>query len=232
MILQRSRYILDCPVCGRPVEIQSQHVGIEIACGHCRGQYVVDWSADRQPVAATIRERSLLERADRLLRIANRKTRVLETFILVEHRDDVFARLAADAEQLGAEVVRAESVGEAMLLVDLCDFALVVSSRDLPGQTGWVLADKLGQTAPRVEVWLYMPQISAYADELARLLNVSKLLVYEGDLSSLSDAVAQRLADRLEPSSAVRDIRKPASAQIDFTCPVEVSVAGDSALNP
>jgi CheY-like chemotaxis protein len=207
MIMQLPHYVVDCPICGCPIELESESLGLELACGHCHGHFVAHQPTGQRPIAATIREHSLLERADRILRKLHLRPSASQTVILVEHRDEVFARLAADIEQLGLVVVRAESPDEALRLVRRCDSALVVANRDLPGTNGWVLADKLNQVAPHIEVWLYMPQASMYAEILARFLKVSELLIQEGDLFSLSDAVTGRLADRRESSSASKDAR-------------------------
>ena len=212
MIRQLSHHVVDCPICGRPVEFESDSLGRELACGHCRGRFVAYQPTGGQPIAATVREHSLLERADRLLPKPDPAPGESLTVVLVEHRDEVFARLAADIEQLGVVVVRAKSAAEALRLVSRCDSALVLANRDLPEQNGWVLADKLSQVAPHIEAWLYMPQVSMYAEILARFLKVTELLVHDGDLYLLSDAVVERLADRREPSSASKDARELAAA--------------------
>lgn len=212
MIMQLTHHVVDCPICGRPVEFESESLGCELACGHCRGRFVAYEPTGGRPIAATTGEHSLLERADRILRKPDPALSASLTVVLVEHRDEVFARLAADIERLGVVVVRAKSPAEALRLVSRCDSALVIANRDLPEQNGWVLADKLSQVAPHVEAWLYMPQASMYAEVLARFLKVTELLVHEGDLFSLSDAVAGRLADRREPSSAGKDVRALAAA--------------------
>lgn len=212
MIMQLTHHVVDCPICGRPVEFESESLGRELACGHCQGRFVAYQPIGGQPTAATIREHSLLERTDRLLRKPKPAPSESLTVILVEHRDEVFARLAADMEQLGVVVVRAESPAEALRLAGRCDSALVIANRDLPEQNGWVLADKLSQVAPNIEAWLYMPQASMYAEVLARFLQVTELLVHEGDLFSLSDAVVGRLAERRESSSADTDARELAAA--------------------
>lgn len=67
MIIQLPSIILDCPVCGRPVEIQSIYLSRELACDHCSGQFVVDESVDGKPVAASCNGHDLLKRTDQLL---------------------------------------------------------------------------------------------------------------------------------------------------------------------
>jgi len=79
MILQSSHRVVDCPICGRPLEIQSQFVGHEIVCGHCRGEFIVYEAADGSLAATNRQSTDLLERAEQLLRTAdaNKRTRQL-----------------------------------------------------------------------------------------------------------------------------------------------------------
>lgn len=212
MMMQISHYVFDCPVCDRPVEIEGESLERELACGHCRGRLVAHEPTGQRPIAATIPEHSVPECANRLLGTPERTSGVSQTVILVEHRDEVYARLAADVEQFGGKVVRTESVEESLRLVSICDSALVVANRDLPGQNGWVLADKLRLVAPRVEAWLYMPEVSTYAEILASFLPVTELVVHGGDLFSLSDAIIHRFSERRKSSSASKDAQELAAA--------------------
>ena len=116
------------------------------------------------------------------------------TLILVEHRDEVYARLAADLARFEVDLVRTESVDDARLLVSRCDSALVIVNRDVPDHSGWVLADKL-RSIPHVEVWMYFPQASTYAKVLAEFQRVTELIAYHGDLFALSDLLMERLQD-------------------------------------
>lgn len=70
MIMQRTHLVVDCPTCGRPVEVHSEHVGHELACGHCRGHFVVYEAYEGEPTATKLNECNLLERADLLLQRA------------------------------------------------------------------------------------------------------------------------------------------------------------------
>lgn len=212
MNMQLTHHMVDCPICGRPLQFESESLGRELACGHCRGRFVAYRPIGQSPVAATIREHSLLERADRILRKQDQMLSASQTVILVEHRDEVFARLAADIEQFGNVVVRAESVAEALRLIGRRDLTLVIANRDLPEQSGWVLADKFSQIAPHIEAWLYMPQASMYAEILARFLKVTEMLIHEGNLFSLATSVTQRLADRRQLSSPRKEARQTIAA--------------------
>ena len=39
-MLQFSRFLQECPVCGRPAEVQRKYVGQRVVCQHCRGDFV------------------------------------------------------------------------------------------------------------------------------------------------------------------------------------------------
>jgi len=69
MLLQSSHFVVDCPVCGRPLEMQSQLVGHEITCGHCLGKFTVYETDDGSLATATnLKGTDLLKRAEQLLR--------------------------------------------------------------------------------------------------------------------------------------------------------------------
>ena len=36
----KNTYIHNCPVCGRPLIIQSDHVGLQVYCHHCHGAFI------------------------------------------------------------------------------------------------------------------------------------------------------------------------------------------------
>jgi hypothetical protein len=62
-----SRYFSqECPVCGRPLHIDSAWDGHDVRCGHCLGSFVARRQADgSSPVAARVNH--LIRRADQLL---------------------------------------------------------------------------------------------------------------------------------------------------------------------
>jgi DNA-directed RNA polymerase subunit RPC12/RpoP len=62
----------ECPVCGRPLEVRDDYAGREVICPHCRGRFVVCRSTNRS-TGTPPDAKSLLGRADRLLRISARQ---------------------------------------------------------------------------------------------------------------------------------------------------------------
>jgi len=68
MILQLSYHTFDCPICGRPVEVQAELINRKLACGHCNGQFVVFNTDNGRLTAAAHGGVDLLEKAEQLLR--------------------------------------------------------------------------------------------------------------------------------------------------------------------
>jgi hypothetical protein len=205
MMMQLTHVVEDCPICGRPVEVASEAIGREVACGHCRGQFVVFESADGETTAVVSGETNLLERADRLLELtaqeADHESEVTRpTAVVAEPRDEVFARLATDLAEAGIKVVRAKTAGEAIRHCATYQPTLIVSNLDLPDQSGWLLAGKLRFVDPDVRVWLYQPQTTSYEKGMARFLRIEELLDYGGDLLGLSETIIQLIADKREPN--------------------------------
>ena len=67
MAAELTHIVRDCPICGRPVEIQTMYVGHEVLCGHCRGSFVVFRATNGHLEVTACRSPSLLERAGQLL---------------------------------------------------------------------------------------------------------------------------------------------------------------------
>ncbi len=244
MIMQLSHQVAGCPICGRPVEVKSEYVGRELACGHCQGHFVLSETCDGGLSTAATHGISLLERANRLLRWSGRRTDftasdqtdrwpessvrdnsdrsqcIHETFVeddcqpsdeqqptmlLVEHRDEVFARVATDMALTGSKIIRARSATEALKLCGTYEPALVVANLDLPDQSGWLLAGKLQFIDGGVRVWLYHHQSRRNDERTAEYLQVDEFLDYGGDLLGLSETIVELLTDWHEPTSAVHD---------------------------
>ena len=113
--------------------------------------------------------------------------------LLVEHRDEAFARLAYDLAEFGVPVLRAKTAFEAQKLCGRYRPMFVVSNTRLLDHSGWLLAAKLQLVDPEIRIWLYQPQISPYDQRMARFLAIDVLLPYGGDLLRLSDAVVRVL---------------------------------------
>ncbi|MBN2021624.1 MAG: hypothetical protein JW809_02420 [Pirellulales bacterium] len=69
----RFPYVMqECPVCGRPLEIADDLLRRRVACPHCGGSFVARENAAAR-VGAFSLPRTLLHRADQLLRLSERR---------------------------------------------------------------------------------------------------------------------------------------------------------------
>ncbi len=112
---------------------------------------------------------------------------------VVEHRDEVFARVDADLSAWGIQVSRATSANEAIRLHYRRPAELVVAHSDLPDETGWLFACKLRLAWPGARVWVYTPRCTTREQVLADFIGVEEVLAYGGDLQRLSAEVFERL---------------------------------------
>jgi DNA-binding response OmpR family regulator len=113
--------------------------------------------------------------------------------LVAEHRDEVFARLAADLRAAGARVERAVSAAEATRRYARRPADLLLCNVDLPDQSSWLLTAKLRLSCPDVRVWVYTPRSSATHVALARFVQAEELIDYGGDLWRLSAELRDRL---------------------------------------
>ncbi len=238
MIMQPTCAVTDCPVCGRPLEIESRYIGQEIACSHCRGHFLVHETSDQELTAVKLRCKDALDRADQLLRRLAKcgdSTRLEEfrlpqtiasndgythtrrtdasldverpekapqgTALLVEHRDEVFARIATDMAESRMRVVRAKSVAEALELCHQYEPTLVVANINMPDTSGWLLARRLGLCDRRIHVWLYQGRSTDRDIVMAKYVHVEERLVYNGDLLGLSRSIVRLMANLLKPQA-------------------------------
>lgn len=113
--------------------------------------------------------------------------------LVVEHRDEVFARIEADLAAWGVQAQRATSAEEAMCLYTARPLELVLAHSDLPDDTGWLFACKLRFACPTARIWLYTPRCTTREQVLAEFIGVEEVLAYGGDVQRLSAEVFERL---------------------------------------
>ncbi len=174
--------IVDCPVCGRPVEVTAVVADRHVACGHCGGEFTLHRSKAGALVAGRETACDPMERADELLSVER-----LPAVVLVECRDEAFARLATDMAACGFRVIRATSSREALKHCVRYRPALVVISATRPNREGWLLAAKLRFVDPLTQVWLYQTGFTSYDRGMAEFLRVDTLIDDRGDLLGLSE---------------------------------------------
>lgn len=114
--------------------------------------------------------------------------------LLVEYRDEVFARLAADLSAAGLQVQRAVCAASASRACVRCPAELLVVNVDLPDGSGWLLTAKLRLAAAAPRIWLYAPWPLPDAVAMAEYVGADGLIAYEGDLGRLSAAIVSRVS--------------------------------------
>ncbi|NQT13186.1 MAG: hypothetical protein HQ582_10585 [Planctomycetes bacterium] len=120
------------------------------------------------------------------------RTPSVRTILLVEHRDEVSARLATDLAAAGMQTVQAKTTTGGLRRYVREPTVLLVINADQPGESAWLLAAKLHLTHPAARIWVYMHRPSTFDVEAANSLTVDELIEYQGDLSRLSDEILAR----------------------------------------
>ena len=64
-------FVLECPTCGRSLEIRGEYLGRRLSCRHCRGQFTANDPGSDQSQPRSSSE-ALLRRAEELLALAER----------------------------------------------------------------------------------------------------------------------------------------------------------------
>lgn len=120
-------------------------------------------------------------------------SQALTNALVVEHRDEVFARIEADLSAWGVQAQWATSAEEAMWLYAGRPLKLVLAHSHLPDDTGWLFACKLRFAWPAARIWLYTPRCTTREQVLADFIGVEEVLAYGGDLQRLSAELFERL---------------------------------------
>jgi DNA-binding NtrC family response regulator len=113
--------------------------------------------------------------------------------LVVEYRDEVFARLAADLGAVGLRVRRADTATKAAQRHSRRPANLILLSAHLPDQSAWLFSSKLRRIDAATPVWVYTAQASSTDVNLANFVQADELIDYGGDLWKLAAEVAERL---------------------------------------
>jgi PleD family two-component response regulator len=179
MIMQTNpQFIQPCPICGRPLRIETKYAGQRVTCHHCRGQFMAIRHAGCEAAQGEPYERPRPE---------------TPTVLVVEYRDEVYQRLAGNLCHAGCRVMRAFCASEGIIQSLMFRPDIVIANVDLPDQSGWLLTAKLCATEPRPHIWLYKSEASRMDAVKARFLGAEELLAYQS-LQELSSAVFASLA--------------------------------------
>ncbi|MHB8973887.1 MAG: response regulator [Pirellulaceae bacterium] len=113
--------------------------------------------------------------------------------LLVEHRDEVFSRLATDLTAAGLQVSRAGHAAGAMKEFVRCSVDLLVANFDLPDSSGWLLTAKLRLVSLSPRIWLYAPWPSLHEMAMSKFVGADGLIAYRGDVCRLSAVIISRV---------------------------------------
>jgi hypothetical protein len=131
--------------------------------------------------------------------------------LLVEYRDEVFARLAADLSDVGLRIHRVLSTASAAEAQVHRPAELFVVNVDWPDGGGWLLAAKLRLLSAASRIWLYAPWPLPDAVAMAEYIGADGIIAYEGDLFRLSAAIVSRVSILPEPRVGARELSGTAS---------------------
>lgn len=128
-----------------------------------------------------------------------RNGRPLLSVLLIEHRDEVFARLEYDLRRLGCGVYRASRAEDVLQIHVHARIDITISNHALPDSSVWLSAAKLRMFDRTARIWLYILRRTIHDRNWAARLGIEEVVPYDGDLFGLSDRIV-----RLLPQSQVR----------------------------
>ena len=131
--------------------------------------------------------------------------------LLVEHRDEIFARLHFDLSRLGIGVYRATNPEEVFRVHSRIPLELTISNSGLPQASLWLTTAKLRLQDPTARIWTYMANPSPQEREWARLIGIEKLLVSGGDLFELTETLQNAVRECWSPTKNSNDVLREAS---------------------
>jgi DNA-binding response OmpR family regulator len=115
------------------------------------------------------------------------------TVLFVEHRDEVFARLAADLADVGLGVRRAETAADASRLHARQPADVLMINARLPDESGWLLTRKLRMAEPELPIWIYTDHSTEADVAMANFVAADELIDYHGNVWRLTEEISHRL---------------------------------------
>ena len=114
--------------------------------------------------------------------------------LLVEYRDAVFSRVAADLAKAGLRVERAVCAAGASKKCLRFQADLLVVNVDLPDGSGWLFTAKRRLVSPTPPIWLYAAWFSPRETAMATFVGVDGLIAHREDPGRLSAEIIARIA--------------------------------------
>jgi DNA-binding response OmpR family regulator len=112
--------------------------------------------------------------------------------LLVEFRDEVFARVERDLHAARIRVVRAESMQDADRQCRQGTTDLVIVNVDRTDEASWLRARQLRRRFPNVEIWVVTAWASSVDATLVLFVGATQLIYY-ADLWRLADEIRRRV---------------------------------------
>jgi CheY-like chemotaxis protein len=106
--------------------------------------------------------------------------------LVVEHRDEVFARLAADLGHLTGSITRATSSADASHQIGRGPVDLVLANVSPPDESAWLMVSKWRSRRSHVPIWLYSPWEAELDRHWREFTRIDGLIYYGGDVWRLS----------------------------------------------
>lgn len=116
------------------------------------------------------------------------------TILLIERRDEVYARVAQDLSIQGVDVERASTPAEACAKFETTQADLIIANRELSyEESGWLLVSKWALARRQRRIWLYTARPMPFDDQWCQFTKVEKLLYHEGSIWRLSDLLLSQM---------------------------------------
>ncbi len=113
--------------------------------------------------------------------------------LLIEHRDEVFARLQRDLYQLGIGAYRATSPEEVFRVHFRIQIGLTLANSGLPQSSIWLTTAKLHLYDRQARIWTYLANPTSQDRFWAQLVGIEKVITYDGSLFQLTERVQHAL---------------------------------------
>lgn len=118
----------------------------------------------------------------------------INSVVLLEFRDEVYATIACLLEQLHFVAYRAENSTELARQVVRNSPDLVLLNGTHPDESAWLTCAKLRIVDSSRPVWVYTPKSASAIDQWLSMASSDEIIIYGGVLDVLHSALSDRLS--------------------------------------
>ncbi len=129
--------------------------------------------------------------------------RSIDSVVIADFRDEVYASLASLLKQLGLDIYRAENATELATQVVRNNPDLVLLSATQPDESSWLTSAKLRLVDSTRPVWIYAPKPASALDQWLSMAGIDEVIVYGGVLNTLVDSLRDRILQKVSLKSDV-----------------------------